>query len=98
MQHIMCNTKNTRLLLKYFTYEQLLMRLVLMSNPPVSFLVDSFKGIDWNKGIGVELTIYGGRPRLADVDLVLPAVSVLLIIPVGFSIVSFTLFLIPCPV
>jgi hypothetical protein len=30
MQHIMCNTKNTRLLLKYFTYEQLLMRLVLM--------------------------------------------------------------------
>jgi hypothetical protein len=64
----------------------------------VSFLVDSFKVIDWNKGIGVELTKYGGRPRLPDVDLVLPAVSVLLIIPVGFSIVSFALFLIPCPV
>ncbi len=30
MQHIMCNTKNTHLLLKDFTYEQLLMRLVLM--------------------------------------------------------------------
>ena len=30
MQHIMCNTKNTHLLLKNFTYEQFLMRLVLM--------------------------------------------------------------------
>jgi len=30
MQHIMCNTKNTYLLLKDFTNEELLMRLVLM--------------------------------------------------------------------
>jgi hypothetical protein len=53
MQHIMCNTKSTHLLLKDFAYEQLFMRLVLMrfrccaTHPPFA-VRGAPSGMPWN--------------------------------------------------